>query len=130
MATVRDDIEGLGSAAIGIGPAAEFQARALVAQGYPFELYLDPQRTSFLALGIGKQTLARFLFDGRAWMRYLRALIRVRRQGKITGRYSHIPGVAIVNRASEPVYVYRGTGIGDYPPLSDVLQALRTVAAA
>ena len=128
MAAVRDRIEALGSTAIGIGPAADFQARRLTADGLPYALYLDPTMASFAALGVGKQSMAHFVFDLRAWIRYLRALRRVGRQGKITGRYSNVPGVTVVDASAEPIYLYRGTGIADYPPVADVLRVLSTIA--
>ena len=80
------------------------------------------------ALGLGRLSLARFLFDARGWGRYLRSLAAVRRQGLITAHYSVLSGVALTDAAGEVRYVHRATGLGDYPPVDELIGRLRELA--
>lgn len=109
---------------IGIGTAAPFQARRLMDGSIPFELLLDPQRRLYEALGLRTQSLGRFVFNLRAWLRWVRSFL-VRGQGRITGHYSVLPGVAIVDATGDVAYLYRGSGLGDYPDLDEVLDRLQ-----
>ena len=73
--------------------------------------------------------LARYLFNLRAWGRWLWAFLTNRRQGKITGHYSNLPGTAIVDGSGEAQWVHRGTGLGDHPPVERILRHLRSIAS-
>lgn len=128
MATAHDEVRAAGGAAVGIGTAAAYQARGLLKRGHPFPLWLDPERRVYDALGLGRLSLARFLFDARGWGRYLRSLAAVRRQGLITAHYSVLSGVALTDAAGEVRYVHRATGLGDYPPVDELIGRLRELA--
>lgn len=90
-----------------------------------FPLVLDPQAHLATALDLRRQSLASFVFDLKAWMRWLRSFIKRRRQYKITGHYSEVPAVAIVAPGGEVTWLHRGTSIGDYPAISEVLDEMR-----
>lgn len=125
MASARTEVEALGATVIGVGPKAPQQAAHLLAGGYPFPLLLDPDHNLGTALGIGRQSLARYLLNLRAWARWLWAFLTNRRQGKITGHYSNLPGTAIVDSTGEVHWVHRGTGLGDHPSIRRILQELK-----
>lgn len=115
-----------GADVVGIGPAAPYQAARLKSSGrVPFPLFLDPDRAAYEALAVGRQPLFRYIFNLAAWMRWVRGFLRTRRQYRITGRYSVLPAVAVVDAAASPMWVHRGTGIADYPPVAEVLRRVR-----
>lgn len=124
FAAVHDSIKTQGGAVIGIAPAAPHQAERLMGTSISFALYLDPGQLVGERMGIGRQSLGRFLFNVPAWGRYTSALVTSRRQGRITGHYSNLPGIAVTDAAGDVTYLYRGTGLGDYPPLATVRSEL------
>lgn len=75
-------------------------------------------------LGIGTQSRIRYLLNLLAWWRWLRAFVLNRNQGRLTGHFSTLPGIAVVTAEGEVTYSHRGSGLGDYPPLKEVLCAL------
>ncbi len=123
VASVHQQISDLGASVIAVGPSAPYQA-AHLEKSLPYPLLLDPERRLFGKVGIGTQSLAVYVFNVRAWLRWLWAFATNRRQGKITGHYSNLPGVAIVLPDGTVSYAYRGRGLGDYPPISEILEAL------
>lgn len=124
LAAVHETIEARGGAVIGIAPAAPYQAEHLTNTSIPFHLYIDRHQLVSERIGVGKQSLRRFLFNMPAWWRYTKALARNLRQGSITGHYSNLPAICVVDADGEVTYAYRGTGLGDYPPIEVVLGAL------
>lgn len=109
---------------IGIAPAANSQAKRLREESIPFVLFIDSRSLVGRRIGISRQSLGHFLFSIPAWWRYLRAFFSGHWQRRITGHYSNLPGVCVVDPTGEVTYVYRGTGLGDYPPIDEVLTAL------
>ena len=129
MASAQTELGRLGATVIGVGPKAPYQAERLVADGYPFPLLLDPDYHLGTAIGVGRQSLAGFLFNLRAWARWLWAFLTNRRQGKITGHYSNLPGTVVVNATGKVLWVHRGTGLGDHPPVDRILEQLGRIAS-
>jgi hypothetical protein len=128
LASARTEIEDLGATVVGVGPKAPRQAAKLLADGYPYPLLLDPDYKLGTAIGVGRQSLAGYLFNLRAWGRWLWAFVTNRRQGQITGHYSNLPGTAIVDASGEVHWVHRGTGLGDHPPVKRILKQLDSLA--
>ena len=124
LATVHPEILERGGDIIGVAPAASFQATHLMETSIPFDLYLDADHTLSECLDLGEQSLWEFIFDLKAWWNYLAAFARHRRQGTITQSYAVLPAVIVVDASGSISYLYRGTGIADYPPLDEVLAAL------
>jgi hypothetical protein len=120
------EIDSLGARVVGVATGADYQARSLMEGGVPFPLLLDPQRNLYRALGIEHIRWHRWLRPG-TWVRYLGAA-RQARQGRLTGDLRQAPGVAIIDTERRVRYLHRGTTLGDYPPLPDVLAALRAIA--
>ena len=128
LAAVHGSIEQSGGAVIGLAPAAAFQAERLMAETVPFDLYLDPDQLVMQRIGSNGQSLAGFLFNLPAWWRYQKAFLTGHWQRRITGHYSNVPAICVVDADSRVTYAYKGTGIGDYPPLQAVLDALDSAA--
>jgi len=126
LAAVHESIEAHGGGVIGIAPAASQQASHLMATGIPFDLFIDSEQRVSQRIGIGTQSLARLLFNMPAWWRYAKAFLSGNWQRRITGHYSNLPGILVVNSSSEVTYAYRGTGLGDYPSLESVMHELRS----
>jgi peroxiredoxin len=124
LATAHPSIIENGGAVLGVAPAAGFQATHLMKTSIPYELLMDPDHTLSKRLEVGTQTLFGFLFNFSAWWNYTLAFVRNRKQGKITQSYTVLPAIFVVDEDSSVAYLYRGTGIADYPPLVDVLDAL------
>jgi hypothetical protein len=124
VAAAHDNIAARGGAAIGIAPAATYQARHLMETRIPFPLFLDPSLRVSRTLGIGTQSRVRYLLNLPAWWRWLRAFAVNRNQGRLTGHFSTVPGIAVVTAGGEVTFSHRGSGLGDYPPLGEVVGAL------
>lgn len=109
---------------IGIAPASVAQAGHLMSTTVPFQLLLDPDHLVNNRIGLRKQSFACFVLNMPAWWRYLKAFLSGNRQRRITGHYSNVPGVCVVDAQGVVTYVYKGSGLGDYPPLETVLNEL------
>ncbi len=123
----RSEIEAMGATALAISSGAPHQAEALMAKGIWFPCLVDPTRRVAHALGIRKIGLG--WLDPTGWWAYVRALARGARQGKITDPLQS-PGIAVLDGRGTARFVHRGTTLGDYPPLADVLASLRGLADA
>jgi peroxiredoxin len=119
------EINALGARVIGVATGADYQAQKLMEDGIPFPLLVDPDRNLYRALGLGHIRWYRFL-QPSTWRRYVVAA-RGARQGRLTGDLRQAPGVAIVDSGGRLRYLHRGTTLGDYPPLPEVLAALRNI---
>ncbi len=120
----------LGVGVIGVGPQAPQQADKLIEDGYPYTLLLDPDHNLGQALGVGRQSLARYIFNLRAWWRWLGAFLTHRRQGKFTGHHSNLPCTALTDANAQVVWRYHGTGVGDHPQLRVVMREAQRLAGA
>jgi hypothetical protein len=123
------DIQGLGADVLAVGTAAGWQAAALmdgsggrVALGFP--CVVDPTHNVYRTFGFGRVRWWQWLTPA-LWRNYLRAFGRGSRQGKVTGDVRQLPGVVIIGRDRRVQYVHRARTVGDYPPISQLLDALR-----
>ncbi|MCJ7725490.1 MAG: redoxin domain-containing protein [Acidimicrobiia bacterium] len=125
LAARHHELAGAGGAVIGIGPAADYQARHLQEKGgIPFPLLLDPDHQVAAAIGLGRQPLYRFVFHLKGWWRWLKSVVRTR-QGAITGAYWEAPAVILVDAKARVVWAHRGRFLGDYPPIDDTVGRLQ-----
>jgi peroxiredoxin len=124
LAAVHGSIEARGGAVIGIAPASAAQAENLMGTTVPFQLLMDPDQLVGARIGLGTQSFGRFVLNMPAWWRYLKAFFSGNWQRRITGHYSNLPGVCVIDAHGNVMYVYTGSGLGDYPPLETVLDEL------
>lgn len=129
LATVYESIAESGCSVIGLAPATGYQAKRLMDESIPFPLFIDRNHAVGKRLGVGRQTLFHFLFSVRGWLRYLKAFLAGNWQRRMTGHYSNLPAICVVDAFGDVTYMYRGSGLGDYPPLEDVLDALATTGS-
>ena len=125
----RSSIQALGADVLAVGTAAGWQAAALmdgsggrVAMGFP--CVVDPDHNVYRTFGFGRVRWWQWLTPA-LWRNYLRAFGRGSRQGKVTGDVRQLPGVVIVGRDRRVQYVFHARTVGDYPPISRLLDALR-----
>lgn len=107
-----------------IGTGADYQAQRLMDDGYPFECLVDPDAAFYDAVGIGRIGVTHW-FRPSVVRRYVTAFARGGRQGALTGDWRRLSGVAIVEPDRTLRYLFRADGVGDYPPVGQVLAALR-----
>ena len=123
----REQIEALGAKPLGISVGAAYQAAGLMNDTIPFDLLVDPdQNFKTATLQFKKVKLWTYALP-TVWWRYLKWALKVR-QGKITASLTEPPGVAIVDTEQTIRYLYQGETLGDYPPIGEVLDALRGCA--
>lgn len=123
MREAHPQIEALGARVIVVGTGAGWQAERLMADGMPFECLVDPDATLYEALGIGRVGVGEWVKPATI-RRYVAAFRRGGRQGRITGDWRRLSGVALVDPQRKLSWLYRATGVGDYPPLDEVLRVL------
>jgi hypothetical protein len=124
LAAAHPKVEIAGGNILGVAPAARYQAERLMSTSVPFELFLDREGDLRRRIELGTQTLNDFLFNVKGWQRYAKAFAKNRRQGRITGSYSTLPAMLVVDANAAVTYLHQGTSIADYPPLRDVTTAL------
>ena len=95
-----------------------------MADGMPFDCLVDPDATLYEALGIGRVGVGEWVKLATI-RRYLAAFRRGGRQGRITGDWRRLSGVALIAPNRELSWLYRASGVGDYPPIDEVLSVLR-----
>ena len=122
------EIEALGARALAVATGADFQARQLMRDGLPFPALCDPDKNLYRALGIERIRWHRWVRPA-TWWRWAVASKGVR-QGRLTGDVLQASGVAILDAAGTLRYLHRGRTLADYPPLGDILDALRAVTAS
>ncbi len=106
-----------------VGTGAGWQAERLMADGYPFECLVDPEANLYRELGIGRVGPTEWLRPSTLG-RYARAFGRGGRQGKVTGDWRRLSGVAIVDPERRVRWSHLASGVGDYPTVGTVLDAL------
>jgi hypothetical protein len=119
------DIVAIGAGALAVATGADYQARALMSEGLPFPALLDREKNLYQALGIERIPWDQWVRLS-TWKRYLRSL-RGARQGRLTGDILQAPGIVVLDTDRTIRYLHRGTTLADYPPLPEVLGALRAV---
>jgi hypothetical protein len=127
LEAARHQIEELGYTVVGVGGAADYQARALMADDIGFDLLLDPEHRLYEALSVGRFPWWKMLMPG-TWRRYLRAARRAR-QGAITGHALQAPGLVVLDADLRVRFVHRGETLGDYPTIDALLDVLTTSLA-
>jgi hypothetical protein len=121
----REEITGMVAATVAVASGTETDARALMAGGTWFPCLLDPERQVYRALGITRIALG--WFDPLGWWSYVSALFRGVGQGRVTNPFQ-APGVAILDARAVARWTWRGQTLGDYPPLREALERLRSLS--
>ena len=124
-----DAIQDRGGDVLGVGPRAAYQARLLMERRHiPFQLLLDPEHRVAKAVGLGRQSLLRWIFDLRAWGRWLKGFLRAG-QGMVTGAWGEVPAIIIIDADCRVRWSHLGKSMGDYPPMEATLEQLDRLAS-
>ena len=126
MREAHPAIEALGARVVAVGTGSAAQARHLMDTGTPFPCLVDAEQRLYRALGLRRVTL-RTLVDPATYLNYWRAWRRGARQGSVTGDPRQLSGVALLDADGRLRWRHVSRTIGDYPPLPDVLAALRGI---
>ena len=125
MREVTAELEALDTGVIVVATGAAWQAERLMAGGYPAECLVDPDADLYRALGIGRVGVGEWLRPSTA-RRYLAAFRRGSRQGRLTGDWRRLSGVAVVDPDRTVRWAHVADGVGDYPSIPEVLEACST----
>ncbi|MGH3442134.1 MAG: AhpC/TSA family protein [Nitriliruptorales bacterium] len=131
LARAQDEIEELGGGVVAIGRTSREQAGRLEDRWVPYPCLVDPRASAYRALGIRRLTRDDLTDPGKLWLmtkEYAKGVARGTMQGRLSST-PQLPGVAVLDEDMTLHYLYRGGMIGDYPPLEEVLGALREVAS-
>lgn len=109
-----------------VGTGAGWQAERLMAEGMPFELLVDPGAVLYETLGIGRTGIGEW-FRPSTIRRYAAAFRRGGRQGRITGDWRRLSGVALIDRERRVRWLHRSDGVGDYPSIDTLRGAIAAV---
>lgn len=122
----RELLERWGFTLFGVGGAADYQARHLMAHGVGFPLLIDEQHQLYAELTIHRIRWWTLLSPA-TWWKYLRSA-RHARQGRITDHPLQAPGLVILDPDGTIRYLHRGETLGDYPPLPELLATAERIA--
>ncbi len=131
------ELEEAGIHVLTVGVAADFQAEYLTrTYDITMPLLLDGDQNLYRALDLPRLRGLAWLrwstyrnYVPLFWSRYIRRSVSGPTQGRPAGDATQMPGIAIVDGDGRLAYVHRGQGLGDYPPLSEVLSAARSTVA-
>jgi peroxiredoxin len=118
----HEEIEAAGAGALGVSVGSDKQARWLRAEhGISFPLLVDPERRLHEAIELPRKWWVGL--NPKGWANYAKAISHGERQGAIIDP-NQLPGLALLDAGATAHTVYRGRALGDYPPLSEVLERL------
>ncbi len=118
----RKEMESLGARLVIIGNGNPEHARTFSLRTGVENIYVDPARLVYGALGLKRSFRGTFGF--RAARNTFLALRKGYRQGAFEGDPWQQGGTFVVS-GERIAYAYRSERVGDYAPLSEVLRALR-----
>lgn len=121
----RPQLEAAGVKPVGVGAAADYQARHLMDHGISYPLLLDPEHRLYEALQVRHIHWWKLLLP-TTWWRYIKAARRAR-QGRITDHPLQAPGFVLIDRDRTVRFLHRGQTLGDYPTIAEVLDAARVL---
>ncbi len=124
MREVTAELETLDTTVIVVATGAAWQAEQLMADGYPYECLVDPHANLYRALGIGRVGFGEW-FRPSTIRRYLAAFRRGSRQGRITGDWRRLSGVALISPDRTVQWTHIADGVGDYPSIPEVHRGVR-----
>lgn len=90
------------------------------------ELYGDPDRHSYDALGFGRGSIRRVWLDPRVWLRYAQLLLRGRRPEPVRQDTLQLGGDAVLDAEGRLRWIFRSRGPDERPSVERLLAALES----
>ena len=91
------------------------------------EMFADPERALYEALGFGRGSVRRVWLHPRVWMRYARLLAAGARLRAAEGDTLQLGGDAVVDAEGRLTWIHRSTGPEDRPPVTRLRRELVSV---
>ena len=128
VSAARDQLPN-GARVVAIGGSADYQARWLAEEkGVAMPLLLDPEQQVRALVDLGDLTAGQML-SGRGMAAYARSMVGGRLLPKApTQDATKAPGVAILGPDLSVQWVHRGTALGDYPTVPELLARVEELA--
>ncbi|MDX1510327.1 MAG: redoxin domain-containing protein [Nitriliruptorales bacterium] len=131
-----DELRGAGVSVAAISARAAHQARWLRdEQGVRYPLLLDPEHELCRAIDLGRFRPWEIV-KPKVYRNYLPAFRRrwvtrddTRSRQGVPADPFQLPGVVVVDGERRLLFVHRGEGLGDYPPIEELIQAALAHAA-
>ena len=122
------EVEAVGGQVLAIGFAAPERLRELAEDvQVPFPILRDPEYRAYRAFGLEKGSRWA-IYGPRTLWAYLTLLLRGRRFSRTTGDPYQLGGDFVVDGGGVVRLAYRGRDPADRPPVSRLLEALRSAA--
>jgi hypothetical protein len=124
----RAELDDLGADVLAVGRGTDHQVRHISRTTDPgFDLLLDPDAHVTDALEMRGFAGWKWLLP-TTWWSYGRWFGKARQGRPAPGTITGQPGVVIVDADARVVWAHRGAVVGDYPPMHEVLGALRSAS--
>jgi hypothetical protein len=88
------------------------------------EMFADPERATYEALGFGRGSVGRVWLHPRVWIRYARLLAGGARFRGAQGDTLQLGGDAVLDAEGRLAWIHRSTGPEDRPPVRRLQQEL------
>jgi hypothetical protein len=88
------------------------------------EMFADPERAAYDALGFGRGSVGRVWLHPRVWMRYARLLAGGARFRGAQGDTLQLGGDAVLDANGRLAWIHRSTGPEDRPPIARLRREL------
>lgn len=124
MREAQDQLAEHDAQVIGVGPTADYQAQALLDDGMPFPLLLDPDNGLRHAVGAADGFTWRQLVNPGAVGAYWRAKRQAKNSDPIWSQTMERPVVLVLDQHLNITWTHIGEKLGDYPSIDQVLAAL------
>ncbi len=123
LAEVDRRVEEFPGRVIAVGGSADYQARWLrEKKGVTLPMLLDASQVIRTALEIADLTTGE-LSSGRGWANYVKAMLSGYRPQKPTRDARRAPGVVVFGPDLELRWMHRGSALGDYPSVDELIGA-------
>jgi hypothetical protein len=109
---------------VAVGGSADYQARWLrEKKGVTLPMLLDGQQVIRTSLELADLTTSE-MSSGRGWANYGKAMVSGFRPQRPTRDARRSPGVAVFGPGLELRWLHRGSALGDYPSVDELIEAV------
>ena len=110
---------------VGVAAKEDYQAQALIDDGMPFPLLLDPEDKVRAIIGTAERMSPVALLRPAGALAYARSLKRARHFALTVSQATQRPATVVLDSEMNIAWSHLGKRPGDYPDVADALEALR-----